>query len=150
MKKIIQLAILTSVSAQAATVWQTAPNALASASWDTWEYATGPEQTGSGSQGAAQSTSGAIITSSNLTTNVTDAYSFIGGLGSNPDTFYFHDGGATWNGSLELAEEVSYVRVSYSLLGGRGGPPSAYSVGPSVEGATVINAGSYGTSKDGI
>jgi hypothetical protein len=51
MKKIIQLAILTSVSAQAATVWQTAPNALASASWDTWEYATGPEQTGSGSQG---------------------------------------------------------------------------------------------------
>ena len=63
---------------------------------------------------------------------------------------YFHDGGATWNGSLELAEEASYVRVSYSLLGGRGGPPSAYSVGPSVEGATVINAGSYGTSKDGI
>ena len=150
MKKIIQLAILTSVSAQAATVWQTAPNALASASWDTWEYATGPEQTGSGSQGSAQSTSGAIITSSDLTTNVTDAYSFIGGLGSNPDTFYFHDGGATWNGSLELAEEASYVRVSYSLLGGRGGPPSAYSVGPSVEGATVINAGSYGTSKDGI
>ena len=150
MKKIIQLAILTSVSAQAATVWQTAPNSLASASWDTWEYATGPEQTGSGSQGPAQSTSGALVTTSNLTTNVTDAYSFIGGLGSNPDTYYFHDGGATWAGSLELAEAASYIRVSYSLLGGRGGAPSPYSVGPSIEGATVINAGSYGTSNDGI
>ena len=85
-----------------------------------------------------------------MTRNVTDAYSFIGGLGSNPDTYYFHDGGANWTGSLELAEAASYVRVSYSLLGGRGGPPSPYSVGPSVEGATVINAGSYGTSKDGI
>lgn len=150
MKNIIQLVILTSVSAQAATVWQPSPNALASASWDTWSYSAGSGETGTGSQGAAQSTSGELVTTSNLTTTIIDAYDFPGGLGSNPDTYYLHNGGATWTGSLQLAEAASYVRVSYSLLGGRGGAPNAYATGPSIDGATVVNTASYGTSNDGI
>lgn len=98
----------------------------------------------------AQSTTGELITSSSLVTNVIDAYEFPGGLGSNPDTYYFHTGGATWTGLLQLSGSVSHVRVSYSLLGFGGAPPDSYPEGPSIVGATVINTDFYGTSHDGI
>lgn len=149
MKTISQILVLSTLSSPATVVWQPTPNALASASWDTWSYSAPSGVTGSGSQGAAQASDGSVITSSDLETNVIDAYEFPGGLGSNPDTYYFHTGGAVWTGSLSLSQEVSFVRVSYSLLGFGGTPPEDYPLTPNIPGATPLGGGQY-PSDDGL
>ncbi len=139
------LSLLTLTAAQGATVWKDASNALASASWDT--FAT-PNTTGAVaplfSQGTAQASTGTLITASDLGTTIIDNYNpSIGGLGSNPSTYYFHDGGATWTTDITLSSEVTYVRVSYSLLGFGGGGPEAYPSAPEISGATLLNSSSY-------
>jgi len=149
MKTISQLLVMSTLSTQAAVVWQAAPNAVASASWDVWSYAPPVGQTGSGSQGPAQETGGSLITTSDLETSVIDAYEFPGGLGTNPDTYYFHTGGAEWTGSLSLSEGVSHVRVSYSLLGFGGAPPEDFPVTPNITGANSLGRGHY-ASDDGL
>lgn len=141
--------LLATMPSQAAVVWQPAPNVLASASWDNWSYAPPTGQIGTGSQGSAQEISGALITSSDLETAVMDSYEFPGGLGFNPDTYYFHTGGGSWRASLELAESVTYVRVSYSLLGFGGSPAEDFPVIPRIEGATSLGGGRYATD-DGL
>jgi len=149
MKTITSLLFATTIVTPAAVVWQPAPNALASASWDTWSYSPTPGATGSGSQGGAQTTSGTLITGSDLQTAVTDSYEFPGGLGTNPDTYYFHTGGGSWTGSLQLAEPVTHVRVSYSLLDFGGGAADPYSAAPAIDGAMSLGGGQYATD-DGL
>ena len=139
------LSLLLIAPIHAATVWHDAPNALASASWDTFNSISATGSAGeSGSHGSAQSTAGSIISGSDLATEIIDSYNpSIGGLGSNPSTYYFHDGGATWTTDLTLSSDVTYVRVSYSLLGFGGGGPDAYPLVPEIAGATLLNSSSY-------
>ena len=141
----IALLTLCAGGAEGATVWKDASNALASASWDTFTAvnATG-EIAPTSSHGVAQASSGLLITSSDLGTAIIDSYNpSIGGLGSNPSTYYLHDGGATWSADLTLSSTVTFVRVSYSLLGFGGDGPSAFAAGPEITGATELNSGSY-------
>ena len=149
MKHPIHLLILSMISSPGAVVWQPAPSALSSASWDTWTYAPPLTEIGSGSHGAAQDVTGPLVGTSDVITNVIDAYEFPGGLGSNPDTYYFHTGGATWTGTLGLSQEVTFVRVSYSLLGFGGSPAENFPMTPVIPGATSIGNGQYG-SDDGL
>jgi len=149
MKNSIKVILCSTLTCQASVIWQPAPNALASASWDEWSYAPQLGQTGAGRQGAAQETAGSLITASDLETTVIDSYEFPGGLGANPDTYYFHTGGGTWTGLLELSEAVTHVRVSYSLLDFGGSPADEYPLVPGIAGATLVGEGSYPTS-DGL
>lgn len=149
-KNTIPLLLVSPAISQAATTWQSSPNAVATASWDTWSFAPPVGETGSGSQGSAQASSGTLITSSDLTTEVIAAYEFPGGLGTNPDTYYFHTGAGTWTANLLLSEAASHVRVSYSLLGFGGAPPEAFFAEPFIAGASIIGSGFYSSSNEGI
>lgn len=149
MKNITSLFFVSTLFTPASVVWQPAPNALGSASWDTWSYSPTPDETGSGSQGAAQTTTGVLMTGSDLQTEVIDAYEFPGGLGTNPDTYYFHTGGGSWTGSVQLSEAVTHVRVSYSLLDFGGGAADPYPAAPAIAGATSLGSGQY-TTDDGL
>lgn len=154
MKLVIPILLFSALSSQATVIWQPAPNAVSSASWDVWSFAPPIDPVNgsglaSGSQGAAQQTTGSLVTSSDVVTNVIDSYGFPGGLGSNPDTYYFHTGGATWDASVGLSQNVSHVRVSYSLLGFGGSPASDYALTPIIPGATPLGGGTYSTD-DGL
>lgn len=143
MKNSIKILALSLVPACGATLWHPADNALASASWDEFAFAS-PNAGDSGSQGSAQIVLGTIIRGSELTTKIIDSYNpFIGGFGGNPDTYYFHDGAATWTTSLDLSAAVSHVRVSYSLLGFGEDGPEVYPMVPGIKGAAVVGRGSY-------
>lgn len=145
MKNTISILALSILPSVGATVWQPAQNALASASWDifTFESATVGD---SGSHGSAQAETGSLITTSDLSSETIAAYDQPpGGFLGNPDTYYFHNGGATWTATAGLEAGVSYVRVSYSLLGFDGGAAEAYANGPDIVDATLINSGTYAT-----
>ena len=145
MKTVTQFILLSILPTYGTTVWQSADNSLASASWDTFTFES-PVVGESGSHGVAQAGFGELVTSSDLTSETIAAYDKPpGGFNFNPDTYYFHNGGATWTATAGLSSGVSYVRVSYALLGFGGSAPEAYAVGPEIAGATLINSGSYGT-----
>jgi hypothetical protein len=148
MKQAFQVFLLSSISSQAAVVWQPAPNAVSSAAWDVWTYAPPLTQIGSGSQGPAQQTTGPFVVTSDVVTNVINSYEFPGGLGTNPDTYYFHTGGATWTGSVDLSGDVTHVRVSYSLLGFGGAPAEDFPMTPMIPGSMALGSGQY-SSDDG-
>ena len=145
MKITIQLVALSIIPTFGSTVWRPAGNALASASWDTFSFESAlPGE--SGSHGLAQAMTGELVTTSDLTSETISAYDKPpGGFNSNPDTYYFHNGGATWTATVGLSSEVSHVRVSYALLGFGGSAPEAYSTASDIAGATLINSGSYTT-----
>lgn len=133
--------------ASATTVWRPATNATANAAWDSFTFAS--EIVGeSGSQGIAQAGSG--FTASDLVTTILDDYTFPGGLGSNPDTYYIHTGGFSWEASATLNDPATYVRVSYSLLGFGGAAPNPFAQIPTMADATVINSGSYATTTNTV
>ena len=141
---------LTLTQSFGATIWQPASNSLASASWDTFIFASSTSGD-SGSQGAAQITTGTLVTGSELSTEITQAYdSPPGGFLGNPDTYYFHNGAANWTASVDLLSGISYVRVSYALLGFGGGAPDAYPNIPEVTGSTLINNGTYNTATNTV
>lgn len=145
MKKSIILLSLSTASAIAATVWSPAPNAVASASWDTFTFSSFTPATGS--QGAPQATTGGIVDtgSSVLNTSVFGNLNPPAGLIAGGDRYYLHSGGATWQPDLSLTAPVSFVRVSYSL----GGAGSAYAIPPVIPGATPIGSSSYPAPDDG-
>lgn len=141
-RHLIITAALLSATAQGATTFATDTTALAGAEWDTWTSSSATPTTLS--QGAANSTFGSLITSSETTTIITQGYdSPPGGFLGNPDTYYFHNGAATWTSNLLLSSSVSFVRVSYSLVGFGGAPPEGYAQSPEITGATVLRNGSY-------
>ena len=137
-KPIILLSLVTAV-APAATVWSHAPNAVASASWDTFTFSS--PAPASGSQGSPQATTGGIVDagSSVLNTTVFGNLAPPAGLYSGGDRYYIHSGGATWQPDFALTATVSFVRVSYSLAQAGG----AYGIPPTIPGATPIGASSY-------
>ena len=137
-KPIILLSLVTAV-APAATVWSPAPNAVASASWDTFTFSSPAPS--SGSQGSPQATTGGIVDagSSVLNTTVFGNLAPPAGLYSGGDRYYIHSGGATWQPDFALTATVSFVRVSYSLAQAGG----AYGIPPVIPGATPIGASSY-------
>ena len=139
MKKPIILLSLSTVSAIAATVWSPAPNAVASASWDTFTFASSAPATGS--QGGPQATTGGIVDtgSSVLNTTVFGNLAPPAGLLSGGDRYYLHNGGATWQPDFVLTAPVSFVRVSYSLAEAG----EAYAIPPAISGATPIGSNSY-------
>ena len=153
MKKILSTTLfLSSVPLFGSTIWQAADNALASAAWDNFSAPARDPMSGvvaSGatiSQGSAQTTSGSLITSSELSTEIIDAYNgFIGGIGSSDDTYYIHDGGFQWTADVTLSGAANYVRVSYALFAGGMGAPSAFRNSPSISGASEVNSGTYST-----
>lgn len=149
MKPSILLFTFSTLISQGAVIWAPAPNAMASAAWDEWLYAAASGTLGSGSQGPAQSVTGSLLGSSEFTTTVTAAYTFPGGLGTNPDTYYLHTGGAQWTGTASLLGSVSHIRVSYSLLGFGGAAAEDFGPGAMIAGATQIGGGSY-ASNDGL
>ncbi|MFT6178254.1 MAG: hypothetical protein ACJAQT_001523 [Akkermansiaceae bacterium] len=150
MKTSIKILALTFMPACGATVWQAADNGLASASWDSFTFSSGTAGD-SGSQGTAQATTGSLITSSGLTTEILQGYnSPPGGFNGNPDTYYFHNGAAQWTGNVVLTSGATHVRVSYALLGFGGGAPEAYGQAPEITGATVINSGAYNTASSTV
>ena len=139
MKKPIILLSLVTAAAPAATVWSPAPNAVASASWDTFTFSSPAPATGS--QGAPQVTTGGIVDtgSSVLNTTVFGNLAPPAGLYGGGDRYYIHSGGATWQPDLGLTGTVSFVRVSYSLVGAG----EAYAIPPVIPGATPIGSSSY-------
>jgi len=150
MKTTLTILFISFSSAHGATIWQAADNTLASAAWDSFSYssATAGER---GSQGSAQNLIGTLISSSDLSTEILQSYDTPpGGLLGNPDTYYFHNGGAQWTVDTTLSSNISHVRVSYSLLGFGGGAPSAFGQAPEISGATVINSGSYTTASNTV
>ncbi|YCM45842.1 PEP-CTERM sorting domain-containing protein [Verrucomicrobiaceae bacterium 227] len=145
MKRTTAILILSAVSSHGVTVFSSADNALASASWDTFTFES-PVAGESGTHGAAQGGSGALVSSSDLTSETIAAYDKPpGGFNSNPDTYYLHNGGATWTVTAGLSSEVAFVRVSYALLGFGQSAPEAFIVAPEISGAILINSGSYAT-----
>ena len=144
--KLIAQAVLTALVTSpvyAATTWQPASNAVASASWDTFSFSS-PTAGDSGSHGAAQASTGTLIITSDLSTMITDSYDAPpGGFLGNPDTYYIHNGGFTWTADVSLNQAAGYARVSYALFAGGMGGPAAFGVAPAIAGATEINAGSY-------
>ena len=150
MKKTISILVLTSAHSFGATVWSPALNSQASAAWDTFAFASATAGD-SGSQGAAQTISGALISGSELATEITQSYdSPPGGFLGNPDTYYLHNGAANWTASLSLLSPVTHVRVSYSLLGFGGGAPDAYGQTPVIDDAVLINSGRYDTATNTV
>lgn len=150
MKKTISLFALSAFSLQGATVWQPANNALAGASWDIFSFSS-PTAGDSGTQGPAQATTGALLTSSELTTEMLAGYDTPpGGFLGNPDTFYLHNGGAQWTINANTSSDVTFVRVSYSLVGFGGGAPEAFPQTPEIAGGNVINSGSYATASNTV
>lgn len=139
MKKPIILLSLSTVSAIAATVWSPAPNAVASASWDTFTFSSPAPATGS--QGAPQATTGGIVDtgSSVLNTTVFGNLAPPAGIYGGGDRYYIHNGGATWLPDFVLNDTVSFVRVSYSLLQAGG----AYGIPPVIPGAIPIGSNFY-------
>ncbi len=137
-KPIILLSLVTAV-APAATVWSPAPNAVASASWDTFTFSS--PAPASGSQGSPQATTGGIVDagSSVLNTTVFGNLAPPAGLYSGGDRYYLHSGGATWQPDFALTATVSFVRVSYSLEQAGG----AYGIPPVISGATPVGSNSY-------
>jgi len=139
----ITLLALFAAPTHAATVWQPASNNLSSAAWDIFSFSS-PNAGDSGSHGAAQSSTGSLITTSDLSTEITDSYDTPpGGFLGNPDTYYVHNGGFLWTAALTTSTPVSHVRVSYALFAGGMGGPSAFGNTPEITGATLINSGSY-------
>lgn len=139
MKKPTILLSLVTVAAPAATVWSPAPNAVASASWDTFTFSSPTPATGS--QGSPQATTGGIVDtgSSVLNTTVFGNLAPPAGLYSGGDRYYLHGGGATWQPDFVLTATVSFVRVSYSLAQAGG----AYGIPPVISGATPVGSNSY-------
>ena len=139
MKKPTILLSLVTVAAPAATVWSPAPNAVASASWDTFTFSSPTPATGS--QGSPQATTGGIVDtgSSVLNTTVFGNFAPPAGLYSGGDRYYLHGGGATWQPDFVLTGTVSFVRVSYSLAQAGG----AYGIPPVISGATPVGSNSY-------
>jgi len=135
---VILLSLVTAV-APPATVWSPAPNAVASASWDTFTFSS--PAPASGSQGSPQATTGGIVDagSSVLNTTVFGNLAPRAGLYSGGDRYYLHNGGATWQPDFALTATVSFVRVSYSLAQAGG----AYGIPSVIPGATPIGVNSY-------
>jgi len=141
---------LTLTQSFGATIWESSDNALDSASWDIFSFSS-PTAGDSGSHGASQVPGGGLITTSDLSTEITQSYTTPpGGFLGNPDTYYFHDGAATWTGSLDLLSGVSHVRVSIALLGFGGGAPDPYGQSPTISGATLIDDGTYDTATNTV
>ncbi|MGC6459415.1 MAG: hypothetical protein ACON4R_13725 [Akkermansiaceae bacterium] len=150
MKKTIALLALPLLSAQGATTWLPADNALSSISWDVFTFSS-PVAGDSGTHGGPQANSGGLITSGTLSTEILAPYDVPpGGFLGNPDTYYFHNGGAQWTVTADTSNEVSFVRVSYALLGFGGGAPDAFDQTPEIAGATLIDSGSYPTSSSTV
>ncbi len=139
MKNPVILLSLVTAAAPAATVWSPAPNAVASASWDTFTFSSPAPATGS--QGAPQAKTGGIVDtgSSVLNTTVIGNLAPRAGLYSGGDRYYLHNGGATWQPDFVLTGTVSFVRVSYCLAQAGG----AYGIPSVIPGATPIGANSY-------
>jgi len=137
------LLALATASASAATVWLPSPNALASASWDSWSIPGSPEGliAGTHSQGNPQATTGSLVNvgASGLDATLGGSLTPPAGVYGGGDRVYSHAGSTQWAPSVQLTGPVSFVRVSYSLFQ----DGAAFAIPPVIPGATPIGSNSY-------
>ena len=140
--------------AHAAVNFHLSSDALASAEWDNWTYASTTVENPGQSQGSGTTTTaggGFTFTSTDVTTDILQDNTdnpLGNGLGFGPtagDTYYIHTGAYQWNVNVTLSSAVDYFRVSYALVGRESTSTAAadFANTPSLSDAEAIDSGSY-------